>query len=47
VGQLTGPLVIAAMIPFLGIGSSISISSAVVVLGLLAVFHLKRSNPSL
>jgi len=47
VGQLTGPLVIAAMIPLLGIGSSISISSAVVVLGLLAVFHLKRSNPSL
>ena len=47
VGQLTGPLVIAAMIPFFGIGTSISISSAVVVLGLLAVFYLKRSNASL
>lgn len=46
-GQLIGPLAIAAMIPFLGIGSSISISSAVVLIGLLAVFCLKRYNPSL
>lgn len=44
VGQLAGPLAIAAMIPFFGIGSSISISSAIVVLGLLAVFYLKQRH---
>ena len=44
VGQLAGPLAIAAMIPFFGIGSAISISSAAVALGLAAVLYLRRSK---
>ncbi|MBM3897793.1 MAG: MFS transporter [Thaumarchaeota archaeon] len=47
IGQLTGPIAISAILPFLGIGISMTISSAVVVLGLFATFYLKRSNPFL
>lgn len=47
VGQLAGPLAIATMIPFFGLGSSLSISSTIVLFGLMSTVYLHRSKSNL